>query len=39
VKNTDTNGMYINPVAGASTTFTRFDNIAFSGGTGTQTKL
>lgn len=36
VKNTDTNGMYINAVAGSTTTFTRFDNIAFSGGTGTQ---
>jgi len=36
VKNTDTNGMYINTVAGSTTTFTRFDNIAFSGGTGTQ---
>jgi len=36
VKNTDTNGMYINAVAGSSTTFTRFDNIAFSSGTGTR---
>lgn len=36
VKNTDTNGMYINAVAGSTTSFTRFDNIAFSGGTGTQ---
>jgi len=36
VKNTDTNGLYINTVSGSSTTFTRFDNIAFSGGTGTQ---
>jgi Concanavalin A-like lectin/glucanases superfamily len=30
VQNTDTNGMWINAVAGATTTFTRFDNIAFS---------
>ena len=36
VKNPDTNGMYINAVAGSSTTFTRFDNLAFSGGTGSQ---
>jgi outer membrane protein assembly factor BamB len=36
VKNTDTNGMYVNAVVGSSTTFTRFDNIAFSGGTGAQ---
>ena len=36
VKNTDTNGMYVNAVAGSTTTFTRFDNIAFSGGTGTR---
>ncbi len=36
VKNPDTNGMYINAVAGSSTTVTRFDNIAFSGGTGSQ---
>jgi hypothetical protein len=34
VKNTDTNGMYINTVAGSSTTFTQFDNLAFSNGTG-----
>jgi len=34
VKNTDTNGMYINAVSGSTTTFTRFDNIAFSAGTG-----
>jgi hypothetical protein len=34
VKNTDTNGMYVNAVAGSTTTFTRFDNLAFSGGTG-----
>ena len=34
VKNTTSNGMYINSVAGSSTTFTNFDNIAFSGGTG-----
>ena len=36
VRNTDTNGMYVNAVAGSSTTFTRFDNIAFSSGTGNQ---
>src|SRR5207253_1342230 len=36
VKNTAANGMYINTVSGSSTTFTRFDNIAFSSGTGTQ---
>ena len=34
VQGTDTNGMYINAVAGSSTTFTNFDNIAFSSGTG-----
>jgi hypothetical protein len=34
VKNTDTNGMWINADTSASTTFTRFDNIAFSSGTG-----
>jgi Concanavalin A-like lectin/glucanases superfamily len=34
VQNTDTNGMWINANLGASTTFSRFDNIAFSGGTG-----
>jgi hypothetical protein len=33
VKNTGTNGMYINSVAGSATTFTKFDNIAFSNGT------
>ena len=36
VKNTTSNGMYINSVVGSTTTFTRFDNIAFSAGTGTQ---
>jgi len=36
VKNTDTNGMNIDSVVGSSTTFTRFDNIAFSSGTGAQ---
>ena len=36
VKNTDTNGMWINADSSATTTFTRFDNIAFSSGTGTQ---
>lgn len=36
VKNTDTNGLYVNTVSGSSTTFTRFDKIAFSSGTGTQ---
>jgi hypothetical protein len=34
VKNTDTSGMYVNAVSGSTTTFTRFDNIAFSGGAG-----
>jgi len=34
VKNTDTNGMYVNAVAGSTTTFSRFDNLAFSSGTG-----
>jgi hypothetical protein len=34
VQDTGTNGMYINAVAGSTTTFTRFDNIAFSSGTG-----
>jgi fibronectin-binding autotransporter adhesin len=33
VKNTDSNGMYINANSGASTTFTKFDNVAFSSGT------
>jgi outer membrane protein assembly factor BamB len=36
VKNTDTNGMRINGNASAITTFSRFDNIAFSNGTGTR---
>jgi len=36
VQNTNGNGMWINAVAGATTTFTRFDNVAFSSGTGTQ---
>src|SRR6185312_8696138 len=36
VKNTDTNGMWINANTGATTTFTRFDKVAFSSGTGTQ---
>ena len=36
VKNTDANGMWINPNTSATTTFTRFDNIAFSNGTGAQ---
>jgi Concanavalin A-like lectin/glucanases superfamily len=36
VKNTTSNGMYINSVVGSSTTFNRFDNIAFSGGTGSR---
>lgn len=36
VKNTDSNGMNINAVAGSTTTFTRFDKIAFASGTGTQ---
>jgi hypothetical protein len=34
VKNTDTNGMWIDANTSAVTTFTAFDNIAFSGGTG-----
>jgi hypothetical protein len=34
VKNTDTNGMWIGADPGAVSTFTRFDNIAFSNGTG-----
>ena len=33
VMNTGTNGMYINSVVGSSTTFSKFDNIAFSNGT------
>ena len=32
VKNTDANGMWINAVSGASTTFTHFDTIAFNNG-------
>jgi len=36
VQNTDTNGMWINASTSAVTTFTRFDNIAFSAGTGAQ---
>ncbi len=35
VKNTDVNGMYINTIAGSTTTFTEFDNIAFSSGSST----
>jgi len=34
VKNTDTNGMWINADTSAVTTFTRFDNIAFTNGNG-----
>jgi hypothetical protein len=33
VQNTDANGMDINFTAGANTTFTQFDNLAFSSGT------
>jgi hypothetical protein len=36
VKNTDTNGMQINVNTGSVTTFTKFDNIAFSSGTGAE---
>ena len=36
VQNTDTNGMWINANTGATTTFTRFDKLAFGSGTGTQ---
>ena len=36
VQNTDGNGMWINANASAVTTFTAFDKIAFTGGTGTQ---
>ena len=36
VQNTDANGMWINANTGAVTTFTEFDNINFSGGTGPQ---
>jgi hypothetical protein len=35
IKNTDSNGMWINAVSGSATTFTRFDEVAFSNGTGT----
>ncbi|HEY0706887.1 MAG TPA: LamG-like jellyroll fold domain-containing protein, partial [Polyangia bacterium] len=35
VKNTNSDGMFINYNTGATTTFTRFDNIAFSNGAGT----
>ncbi|HEY0715892.1 MAG TPA: LamG domain-containing protein, partial [Polyangia bacterium] len=35
VKNTTADGMFINYNTGATTTFTRFDNIAFSSGAGT----
>ena len=36
VQNTDSNGMWINANTGAVTTFTQFDKVAFSSGTGTQ---
>jgi hypothetical protein len=36
VKNTDTNGMWINANTSAVTTFSSFNNIAFSAGTGTR---
>jgi hypothetical protein len=36
IQNTDTDGMWINAHTSATTTFTRFDNIAFSSGTGSQ---
>jgi hypothetical protein len=36
VKNTDGNGMWVGADTGAVTTITRFDNIAFSNGTGNQ---
>jgi hypothetical protein len=40
VNNTDTNGMHINAISGAVTTFVRFDNLAFGAGTaGTGTAL
>jgi hypothetical protein len=35
VKNTTADGMYVNYNTGATTTFTQFDNIAFSSGAGT----
>jgi hypothetical protein len=35
VKNTKADGMYVNYNTGATTTFTQFDNIAFSSGAGT----
>jgi hypothetical protein len=39
VKNTTSSGMWINYDTTASTTFTRFDNIAFSNGTSTTTGM
>jgi len=36
VQNTDSNGMWVNANTGAATTFTQFDKVAFSSGTGTQ---
>jgi hypothetical protein len=36
VQNTDSNGMWINANSGSTTTFTQFDNIAFSNGTGSR---
>jgi Concanavalin A-like lectin/glucanases superfamily len=36
VQNTDSNGMWIGATTAAAPTFTKFDNIAFSKGTGTQ---
>jgi Concanavalin A-like lectin/glucanases superfamily/PA14 domain len=36
VQNTDTNGMWIGATTAAQPVFTRFDNVAFSKGTGTQ---
>jgi fibronectin-binding autotransporter adhesin len=36
VDGTDANGMWINADTGATTTFTRFDQVAFSNGTGSQ---
>ena len=35
VRDTDTNGMFINQTSGSSTTFTSFKNMTFSNGTGT----
>ena len=35
VRDTDVNGMYINTVVGSSTTFTAFNNVAFSSGSAT----